>query len=262
MAGAVLFTFPPSLDSEFSRFVLHHYRVSAHEERHVILIQSLVTLVKVRTPLIPTLAGGDVGRLVGVKKIIDHFEAIAPPERKLYVGVDDATRQADWQAFHRVLQSATTVFPYYHLLPRRDLMVRAISEGSPRWEVEAVRRAYPVFELSLRALLRLSAARANEARNTIFAQMDMVERRLSDGRRFLNGDRFTVSDLGFAIAAAPAIWPDNYGGPLPPLEETPAAVQELVAEARERPAGKFAMGIYGEFRGQDTISLGVPPVGA
>ena len=35
-------TFPPSLDSEFSRFLLTHYGIERREERHVIFISSAI----------------------------------------------------------------------------------------------------------------------------------------------------------------------------------------------------------------------------
>ena len=244
-----LFTFPPSLDSEFSRFVLHHYGLDAREERHVLIIQSVVTLLRARTPLIPTLVGLGPHPLDRVVRIINALEATAPSHRKLMAGLDPILLESDWQEFHTTLQTASTVFPYYHLVPRRDLMVRALSEGSPTWEVSAVRHAYPIWATTLRVLLRLTARRAAEAQATIRSTLTAVEARLHDGRRYLCGDRFTLHDMSFAIAAAPAIWPDNYGGPLPPLAETPNPIQQLVAETRARPAGAFAMRIYREHRG-------------
>ena len=138
MDALTLYTFPPSLDSEFSRFLLHHYGVTAREERHVIVFQSVVTLVRAGTPRIPTLQGGDEHRLDTVTKIFNYLEARAAPDRKLLTGVDPTRMAADWNDFHKVMQTASTVFPYYHLVPRRDLMVRALSEGSPAFEVEAV----------------------------------------------------------------------------------------------------------------------------
>ena len=143
MADPVLFTFPPSLDSEFSRFVLHHYGINAREERHVLLIQSVVTLIRAGTPRIPTLVGVAPKPLDRVQRIINHLESVAPPERKLLAGLEPALMDSDWKQFHTTLQTASTVFPYYHLVPRRDLMVRALSEGSPSWEVAAVSMRIP-----------------------------------------------------------------------------------------------------------------------
>lgn len=243
-----LYTFPPSLDSEFSRFVLHHYGVSAREERHVIPFQSLVTLVRAGTPRIPALTGAG-GRLDTIEKIINHLESQAPPERRLLGGgrVPDAIA-ADWKLFHHELNTATTVYAYYCLLPRRDLMVRGLSEGAPRFEVGAVDRAYPAFEWLFRLLLRTTRKRGEAARATIRAAMTTVDARLSDGRPYLDGDRFTLADIAFAVASAPAVWPDGYGGPLPPLDSVPAELRELVAETRARPAGAHALRVYDERR--------------
>jgi len=248
MPEPTLYTFPPSLDSEFSRFLLHHYGVVVRERRHVIVFQSAVTLARAGTPRIPALVGVGDHPLDTVEKILDCLEARAPDDRKLIAHVDEQQWREDWQLFHHVLQSASTAFPYYHLLPHRDLMVRALSEGSPALEVAAVRHGYPAFAALLRVLLRLTPGQATIARDTIRSTLKVIDDRLSDGRPYLYGDRLTIADISFAIAAAPAVWPDNYGGPLPPLDATPAPIQDLVAESRERPSGAFALRMYREHR--------------
>ena len=128
-------------------------------------------------------------------------------------------------------------------------MVRALSDGSPSWEVAAVQHGYPAFAALLRVLLRLTPSQATAARDTIRSTFKTIDERLRDGRPYLYGDRLTIADISFAIAAAPAVWPDNYGGPLPPLHLTPAPIQDLVAESRERPSGAFALRMYREHRG-------------
>ena len=248
MPALTLFTFPPSLDSEFSRFLLRHYGVEHREERHVILFQSIVTLARGRTVRIPLLLGDSI-RLNTVRKLIDYFEPRCPEERKLVPrGVDLKQIGEDWKVFHHVLNTATTIFPYYHLLPRREIMVRPLSEGAPRFEVAAVERAYPFFAAVIRALLRLTPSRAATAQATIRRVLGDVDARLADGRRYLNGDRFTLSDMAFAIGAAPAVWPDNYGGSIPALADTPAPVQALVRECRDLASGAFALRIYRDHR--------------
>jgi glutathione S-transferase len=249
MPEPTLYTFPPSLDSEFSRFLLHHYGVSVRERRHVIPFQSVVTLVRAGTPKIPTLVGFDDHPLDTVAKILAALEARAPADRKLLAHADEQQWSTDWPLFHTVMQSATTAFPYYHLLPHRDLMVRALSEGAPAWERAAVATGYPAFAALLRVLLQLTPAKAILSRDTIRSTLAAIDDRLRDGRPYLYGDRLTIADISFAIAAAPVVWPDNYGGPLPPLGATPAPLQDLVAESRERPSGAFALRMYREHRG-------------
>jgi glutathione S-transferase len=249
MSNLTLITFPPSLDSEFSRFLLTHYGVPHREERHVMPFHVLFTLRHGHTVRFPLLYGDGL-RLNTVKKLIDHFEPRASADRKLVPPGMAATMRADWKPFHNELNTATTIFTYHHLLPHRDIMVRPLSDGALRWEAAAVERNYPFFENMLRTLLRPTDARAASAFETIRSVLGRVDERLADGRRYLNGDRFTLSDLAFANAAAPVVWPDSYGGAIPALADTPADLQAAIAECRARPSGEFALRIYRDHRGR------------
>jgi glutathione S-transferase len=62
------------------------------------------------------------------------------------------------------------------------------------------------------------------------------------------GDALTLSDLAFAVAAAPVVLPPAYGGPMPPFAEMPAEIQAAVNEMRAHPAGALALRIYEEQR--------------
>ena len=79
--------------------------------------------------------------------------------------------------------------------------------------------------------------------------MQSVDDRLADGRNYLVGDRFSLSDMSFAEALAPLVLPANDGAPLPTFDEMPAALQSLCTELRARPAGRFALRIYHDHRG-------------
>jgi glutathione S-transferase len=248
MSVPTLITFPPSLDSEFSRFLLTHYGIERREERHVIFISSAITLARARTVRFPVLFDESL-RLNTVHKLIDHFEPLAAAERRLVPpGTDLVALRRDWKLFHSELNTATTVLAYYHLLPHRDIMVEPLSQGAPRMEVKAVERGYPVFQALIGALLRLSPARAERMLATIRSCLQRVDDRLADGRPYLLGERFTLSDMAFAIAAAPVVWPDEYGGAVPALAATPPALQAIVGECRDRPSGALALRLYRDHR--------------
>jgi glutathione S-transferase len=249
MPNQVLITFPPSLDSELSRFVVDHYGVQHREQRHTLVFSSFVTLWHGRSVVFPMLYG-DAVVLVGPRAMIDNFDARCTPDLQLWPRPADERAQAerDWKLFNETLAFATAVFAYYHLLPYRDRMVGPLTAGTPDFERRAVERAYPVFAWLLRALLRLTAARAQESLDQTRRIFDAVEARLADGRRFLIGDRVSVSDIAFAVAAAPVVLPSGYGGAIPSFTEMPAAVQAVVTEMRARAAGVFALKIYGEQR--------------
>jgi glutathione S-transferase len=181
--------------------------------------------------------------------MIDYFDPLSPADRKLLPPSDDPEQaKADWTTFNNTLGYATAVFGYYHLLKRREIMITPLSDGAPEFEVSAVRWAYPVFAGFLKVSLRLTPSRAEKSLGEIRKIMRTVDERLSDGRPFLMGDHFSLSDMAFAVAAAPAVWPEEYGGKLPQLADTPPPIQNAVAEMRQHPAGQFALRIYRQHR--------------
>jgi glutathione S-transferase len=248
MPDPTLITFPPSLDSELSRFLLTHYQIPHREQRHTLILSSFATLWHGYTVRFPLLYGESY-RFNTARKMIDYFEPLSPAERRLVPDTDDPEQaKADWDYFNNTLGTATSVFGYYHLLKHREIMIGPLSDGALKFEVAAVRVAYPVFAGLLRLLLRLTASRAESALGVIREVMQNVDERLSDGRPFLRGDRFSLADMAFAVAAAPIVWPDEYGGKLPPLASTPPEIKNAVAEMREHPAGQFVLRIYRERR--------------
>jgi glutathione S-transferase len=243
-----LVTFPPSLDCELSRFLLAHYRIPHVEHRHALIFSSFDTLRHGLTPAFPLLYTKSY-QLGTVRQIVDHFEARCDGETKLFPqAIARKDIEDDWTLFNQTLAFSTAIFAYYHLLPHRSMMVGPLSDGAPEFEVRAVRAAYPVFAGVLRLLLRLTAARARGSLDQARAIVDAVDARLSDGRRYLTGDAFSLSDMAFAVAAAPIVLPDTYGGPLPTMAEMPQPVRDAVTEVRQHPAGQFALRIYRDHR--------------
>jgi glutathione S-transferase len=245
----VLITFPPSLDSELARCLLKHYGVDYEEKPHAFIFASLVTLWHAGTAVFPLLYS-DSFKLIGPKPMADYFDPRSAPNMRLF-GQDAAEKQqidSDWTLFNETLAFATARFAYYHLLPYRDLMIRPLSLGTPKFEARAVEVAYPVFAGLLRTLLGLTAQKARESLDQVRKVFDTVDARLAVQNNLLVGDRLTLSDIAFAVAAAPMVLPPAYGGPIPSFDQMPAAVQAAVNEMRGRPAGAFALQIYAEQR--------------
>lgn len=251
-----LVTFPPSLDCELARFLLGHYAIPYVEERHTLVFSFFATWWRGRTLRFPLLDGPASPLLDTVRTMIDRFDAPAPPDMRLLGdGSDRAAIEADWSLFNATLGGATATYAYFHLLPHRAIMIRPLSEGTPSYEAAAVRIAYPLFAALLRNLLALSPQNAEAALAQIRSVVATVDARLADGRRFLMGERFSLSDMAFANALGPLVLPAEYGGPLPTLPEMPPALQSVVAEMRARPAGRFALRIYREHRHSSAVDL-------
>ncbi|MGZ3697035.1 MAG: glutathione S-transferase [Bdellovibrionota bacterium] len=97
-------------------------------------------------------------------------------------------------------------------------------------------------------VLGVRSSSRDYARKTVDRTFEKVGRSLSDGRKFLVGERFTAADLTFAALSASVLVPENYGVALPTLVELPAEMREQVLKWRATPAGEFALRIYREHR--------------
>ncbi len=235
-----LLTFAPMVDSELSRLLLRHYRVEYRERNHLLAKASLLTLVNGGHGRIPLLHGEGI-RLTSPRRIAEHFDPLAPADRRLMAGDGDMAQQveADWRSYNDGLALATARFAYFHLLPLRELMSKVFAAPLPTHEAEGVRGAYPLLATLLRMLLRIGPEKAERALEEIRALFTLTDKRVEDGRPYLCGDRLTLGDLALAWAAAPLLLPPGYGARMPDVALMPSALRRVVGELRSRPTAAF-----------------------
>jgi glutathione S-transferase len=116
--------------------------------------------------------------------------------------------------------------------------------GVPAWERRSVPIAFGLVAKVVDRYLKITPESAAESLRLVHEVFDSVGERISDGRTFLVGDRFSAADLTFAALAAPVTVPREYGVPLPRVDELPTRMAEVVEELRAHPAGQFALEIY------------------
>ncbi len=245
-------TFPPSADCETGRWALKYYAVEFDEHPHAPPFFFLaVFLNKGRNfPLLT----GDGLFLNGVRAILDHFNSVASPERKLVPSEYSDQIESLWVTFNKTMGAAVVTWAYTHLLPHREIMIRPLSLGCPAYQQTFVRLFYPIPKTILWKALKLGQPAADEALVKIRATFAQVDEMLADGRKWLIGDRMTLADLAFAASGAPLVLPDGYGGyqheqgPIPTFEQFPPAQQAVISQMRETAAGKFVLRMYNEER--------------
>jgi glutathione S-transferase len=137
---------------------------------------------------------------------------------------------------------------YHRIFDRADLVREYGVTGVPRWERAMLPRALPLVRRLIARYLDVNDTTAAESRERVRVVFDEVGEQLSDGRRFLVGERFTAADLTFAALAAAVLIPSRYGVPLPPLEALPEPFAGEVRALRAHPAGAFALRLYDQER--------------
>jgi glutathione S-transferase len=240
-----MLTFGPMIDSELSRFVLWHYGLSYREDRHIFGWVSLLAFLRGGTGQIPLIHDDEL-RLTGPRAIVDHFDPLCDSSRILIPGAEPLRSQveADWNSFNLELAVYVARVAYFHLLPHQDALIGPFTEGIPRWEAKLTPKLYPALRSLFTLLLRLKANVVADSLVQITHIVDAVDRRIADGRRFLCGDRPTLSDLSFATAIGPFLLPPGYTAPIPAYEQMPDDLKRIIDSFRQRPSSALVSRIY------------------
>jgi len=255
--GGRLITIPISHFCEKARWALDRAGVTYEQQPHLQLMHILAARAAGGGRTVPVFVTGDGRVLAESSAILRWTDTQVAPDRRLYpdgeLGVEAAALET-W--LDEGLGPDGRLWLYNETLPVVHEMAQWILPGVPSWERRVFMHGGPFIALAVRRYLGVDALAARAAMTRIETVFDDIAGRLTDGRRFLLGDRFTAADITFAALAAPLIVPTRYGSPLPPPEAMPDAMARAVERFRAHPAGVFADRLYAEER----VGLAPAPV--
>ena len=182
--------------------------------------------------------------------IIAWADARVAPERRIIP--DDPALAAEARAlaadYDERLGPHTRRWVYYSLRGRRDLAAPSLTAGVPAWQRGTFRLTYAPISFVVNKVLDITPETAAASDREMHLVLDEVADRLSDGRPYLVGGRFTTADLTFAALAAPLVLPPEYGVALPAIEDLPSDMAATVREVRTHPAGAHALAMFRDER--------------
>ncbi len=246
-APAILITIPLSHYCEKARWALDRVALPYREEPHAPLLHRLATK-RNDGGTVPVLVHGS-NRFIDSTDILVHADAICGGDL-LYPRDAALRRDVDRleQYFDTELGPHTRHWAYAQLLPQAKLVRSAWSQGVPRLEAYLLPVITPLARRLVRAAYKITPESAQHSLERVRGVFRQVNERLSNGRWFLAGDRFTAADLTFAALAAPVLFPAEYRAVHPALDTVPAEMREEVLRLRNTDAGRFALRMFSQER--------------
>jgi glutathione S-transferase len=245
-----LITIPISHFCEKARWALDRAGVPYRERAHIQVIHRIAVKRAGGGTTAPVLVTGEGRVLPESDEIVAWTDSQVDPERRL-IPADGAlageVRDLE-RGFDERLGPEGRRWMYHEMRGRRDLVLKYGPTGVPAWERRIFPWALPVAWRVIDRYLDITPALAAYSLGEVRASFDEVAARLSDGRRYLTGERFTAADLAFAALSASVLMPPEYGVPLPQPDELSESMGTVVRELRDHPAGQYALRLYRDER--------------
>jgi glutathione S-transferase len=137
----------------------------------------------------------------------------------------------------------------YSAILTPELIYPKWTQGVPIWQKLSFAIVFPKVRSIVRQRFQITETSMQESYREIEIVFDRVNQVLSDGRKYLLGNRFSAIDLTFAALAAPILQPPEHPIPPSPLQSLPTQMQDNIRACQGTRAGEFGLSLYRKHRG-------------
>lgn len=163
-----------------------------------------------RSTALPLLVKGDQ-IIQGSAAILDYLDRLQPNPPLVQGSEAELQQIQHWESrLDTEAGTAVRVFAYDYLLDRPDILVPWLTTGSSAYKRWLFRLLFPKVAQVMRKKMRINAANADVARQTVEACLGEISEIYHSGR-YLAGDHFSRADLTAAALFAPLFMPAGYG---------------------------------------------------
>jgi glutathione S-transferase len=244
-----LITLPISHYCEKARWALERAGLVYREERHVQVVHRVVSRRAGGQGTTPVLRAPE-GVFAQSREILAYADRWLEEPVRLFPA--DAGMRRDVEALSDWLDEdlgpAGRRLMYAHMQSQRHLMLATNNQGVPAWEDRVLRLLWPVAMWTVKRVLEIDDRTIDEDQPRVRRSFELMSERLSDGRPFLCGERFTAADLTFAALAGAVLVPEQYSIPLPQPDVLPPALAATIRDLRSQPAGAHALAMFRDQR--------------
>ena len=231
---------------DLMRWLLDRAGLDFQEELHVPLLHVVATLRRragVEVPVI--VAPGTIWKSPFGE--LDAIDAHAPAGAKVYgETIEERLENNAW--LRRIIPSFygyPRQYVYHYVLQDRHVMTPIAVYGAPWWERMVVRWLYWLWAPLLRRALGITPRVIADAPAALAKAMDDVAAELARrGTPFMAGAAPGGVDIVMATLIAPLVFPPEYGGMAPPLDEVKPVLRDWVLANRAHPAGVYGLAVY------------------
>eukprot|EP00127_Corallochytrium_limacisporum_P004327 Clim_evm10s158 gene=Clim_evmTU10s158 len=250
-----LITFKISHYCERGRWLLDRYQISYEEEPHLPIWHAFVNkpyggratpvLIWEDTDKRPLLCGDD---------ICEYTKVVASPETfpKDSLFFTDHTKNEEVARWLEVADKFGIHMRrvVYGFIIEQPKLWECFKRGTPWYESSTLWLVNGFLISFIRKGLNVNAGKCMESLMRCQEIMDEVEKHLSDGRKYLVGNRFSAADLTLAALSSLVVYPDDYAKHFTPYQphDMDEGYGNLVEQTRSRPYGQYVLRIYRDHR--------------